>query len=287
MLFYHQLLPWHFLPIDLLGDYVSDAQSKQSFIKQTYTCGAEATVMMNNPTHQLQMTNPDHLRLAAAQIAHGEIIVMSFNGIFVIVGDADNPEIPDKIAAAKGRPKVKGVALVCPPEYLAEQIDRDAAPLREHHALAQILRLYQTVHAIGAILPAALPGAPAHVVQAGTILNVWSEYLPHQPIRQLINELRKHGKRALVGSSANKTGQPTLIDAQQAVDTFQNDISLMLLDTFDGMPAQYRRSTSIIDFTGPVARLYREGSLSAQELQAQMTRLGLGSLIVGTDVQRV
>ena len=36
-----------------------------------------------------------------------------------------------------------------------------------------------------------------------------------------------------------------------------------------------------------VARLYREGSLSAQELQAQMTRLGLGLLLVGEDVQRV
>ena len=236
---------------------------------------------------QLQMTNPDHLRLAAAHIARGEIIVMPFNGIFVIVGDADNPEVPDKIAAAKGRPPVKGVALVCPPEYLAEHIDLDATTLREHHSFAQILQLYQTVHAIGAILPAAVPGAPTHVVQAGTILNVWSEYLPHQPIRQLINELRKRGKRALAGSSANKAGQPTIIEAQQVVDTFQTDISLMLLDAFDGMPDQYRRSTSIIDFMGPVARLYREGSLSAQELQAQMTWLGLGTLVVGPDVQQV
>ena len=243
--------------------------------------------MTNKPTQHLQMTNPDHLRSAAAHIADGGIIVMPFNGIFVIVGDADNPEIPDKIAAAKGRPKVKGVALVCPPESLAEHIDLGAPALREHHSFAQILQLYQTVYAIGAILPASVPGAPAHVVQAGTILNVWSEYLPQQPIRQLINELRQHGKRALVGSSANKAGQPTMIDAQQVVDIFKNDIPVLLLDTFDGMPAQYRRSTSIIDFTGPVARLYREGSLSAQELQAQMTRLSLGALVVDADVQRV
>src|SRR5262249_16734750 len=120
-----------------------------------------------------------------------------------------------------------------------------------------------------------------------TILNVWTEYPPHQPIRQLINELRKHGKRALAGSSANKAGQPTIIDAQEVVDTFKNDIPVMLLDTFEDTPAQYRRSTSVIDFTGPVARLHREGSLSAQELQAQLPHLGLGSVAVGPDVQRV
>ncbi len=234
-----------------------------------------------NPQH-LSITDPASIQLAAERIADGEIVIAGFNGIFVILGDADRPDVADKITVVKNRPHSKTVALVCPPEYLAEHVDLQA--LEQYHPFSQVLRLYRSVPAIGLILPAAIPGAPPHVVQAGTILNVWTEYPPHQPLRRLVSALRSHGKRALVGTSANKAGQPTLTDPRQAVATFGREIGLMLLDTFETTPVQYRRSTSIIDFTGPQTRLHRIGSLSAQELQERLSPLGLGELTIGPEV---
>ena len=63
-------------------------------------------------------------------------------------------------------------------------------------------------------------------------------------------------------------------------------MDLLLLDRFDGLPPTLRRSTSIVDFTKPVARLHREGSLPAEELRALLAQLGLGELAVGPDVLR-
>ena len=237
-------------------------------------------------SRQLHLIEPAHLDLAAERIAAGAIVVAGFNGIFVLLGDADDSDVGAKIAAAKGRPRDQRLALVCSPEHLHEHVDITSAVLREHHSFETIMRLYRTAHAIGAILPASAT-APPHIVQAGTVLNVWAEYPPHQPIRQLIARLRDQGKRTLAGTSANKTGQPTYTDPQQVCEMFESDVELLLLDRFDGLSPALRRSTSIVDFTAPVARLHREGSLPAEELRALFTSLGLGALEVGPDVLKV
>ena len=62
-----------------------------------------------------QMAEPAARARAADALAAGEIVAIPFNGIFVLVGDADDPAVPAKIAVAKQRPATKGVALVCPP----------------------------------------------------------------------------------------------------------------------------------------------------------------------------
>ena len=68
---------------------------------------------------------------------------------------------------------------------------------------------------------------------------------------------------------------------------FESNVELLLLDRFDGLSPALRHSTSIVDFTAPVARLHRQGSLPAQELRALFTHLGLGTLEVGPDVLKV
>jgi hypothetical protein len=91
------------------------------------------------------------------------MIASWFNGIFVLLGDADDATAPEKIAAAKDRPQTKGVALVCPPEFLGERVDLETRALREYHPLERVQELQRRLHALG-ILPA-LARTPAHVVQ--------------------------------------------------------------------------------------------------------------------------
>jgi tRNA A37 threonylcarbamoyladenosine synthetase subunit TsaC/SUA5/YrdC len=235
----------------------------------------------------LQMAAPDDRARAVEALIQGKIIVAAYNGIFVLVGDADDPSVPATIAAAKGRPQAKGVALVCPPEFLGEHVALDNPLLRSTYPLDVIQDLYEAVHALGLILPAALPGAPPHVVQAGTILNVWTEQRPESPLRQLILELRHRGHRALAGTSANLAGQPTIADATEVQAVFAGRVPLMLLDTFDHVPPSRRHSASIVDLTGPSPRLVREGSVTADELRGEFRDRQLGGLVVAPDVRRV
>jgi L-threonylcarbamoyladenylate synthase len=232
----------------------------------------------------MKVREPEAIALAADALAAGEIVVFPFNGIFVIVGDADDPAVPEKIAIAKQRPQAKGVALVCPPEALTEHVAPDAVL---GWPLSRVQDLYKSVHAVGVILPAASPGAPAHVVQAATILNVWTEQQPRSPLRELVLEHRRRGHRALAGTSANQSGQPTITDPALVTSVFVGRVPLIVIDAFTALPPVRRHSASIVDLTGPVPRLVREGSVPAPELRAALRRLGIGELAVPTDVPHV
>lgn len=224
---------------------------------------------------------------AVEQLLGGELIASAFNGIFVLLGDADDSSVPAKVAWAKRRPQAKGVALVCPPEFLGEHVSLEAPALREDYPFERVQALQRRLHALGVILPAAMPGAPGHVVQAGTILNVWTEQPPTAPLRHLVGELRRRGRRALAGTSANLSGRPTITDPDEVIAVFSQRVSTILLQDFSAVPPQRRRSATIIDLTQPQPRLFREGSVPAGELAAELQRLGLGELVVGADVRRV
>jgi tRNA A37 threonylcarbamoyladenosine synthetase subunit TsaC/SUA5/YrdC len=223
---------------------------------------------------------------AADALAAGEIIVIPFNGIFVLVGNADDASVPEKIAVAKQRPRAKGVALVCPPELLAEYIALEELEPFER-TLAQVQALYLALHSVGVILPAAGSRAPRHVVQATTILNVWTEQRPMSPLRELVLELRQRGLRALAGTSANQSGWPTITDPGEVTSVFAHRVPMILLDNFDTVAPARRHSATIVDLTWARPRLVREGSVRAAELRTELLRQDLGDLEVPPNVPRV
>jgi L-threonylcarbamoyladenylate synthase len=237
-------------------------------------------------TKRLDIRNSDHIAYAARLIAQGEVIVAGFNGVFGIFGDADNKQAAEKIYHVKNRPLDRNLILVSPPEFLHEHVDT-SAPLFTRHSLEQMQQLYRQLHALGAILPARPASAPPFLVVNNTILNIWTEYNPHQPIRQLVAHLRTLGKRALVGTSANRSGEPTHINPAHVFADFNGTVAAVLLDSFRHLPPQRKQSTSIIDFSGEVPRLHREGNVPREELEAALTRLGFGTLVCPPSVIRV
>jgi tRNA A37 threonylcarbamoyladenosine synthetase subunit TsaC/SUA5/YrdC len=124
-------------------------------------------------------------------------------------------------------------------------------------------------------------------VQGRTILNVWTEESPSSPLRELVLELRRHGRRALAGTSANRTGEPTITDPDEVAAVFGSRVSVMLLDSTDRVPPARRLSASMVDLTGPTPRLVREGSVPEEELRTEFHRLGLGELAVAPGVVRL
>jgi tRNA A37 threonylcarbamoyladenosine synthetase subunit TsaC/SUA5/YrdC len=235
----------------------------------------------------LHLEEPADRVRAVEQLISGDIIVSGFNGIYVLLGDADNPRVPEKVASAKRRPQAKGVALVCPPEFLGEFADLDALALRGHHPFAKVQALQRELHALGVILPAAISGTPDHITQSGTIVNVWTERPPEAPLRHLVRELRRRGGRALAGTSANVTGNPTITAAEEVIDVFGQRVSTILLEDFGAVPPSRRRSATIVDLTESRPRLFREGSVPAVELAAHLRGHRLGELVVPPGVRHV
>src|SRR5262245_21521237 len=215
-------------------------------------------------TQLLDNRNLAHLDQAAELLLQGEIIAFGFNGIFVFIGDADQEIAARRIAAAKQQPFDKPLALVCAPEHLAEFVDLEA-PVFRYDTFARVQRLQREVYNLGVLLPATRTGVPPYMTHNGTVLNVWMEYPPHHPSRYLQARMRKRGKRAFIGSSANQHGEPTYVDPLHVLRVFGGAIPAILDHDLCGVPLERRQSSTLVDFTGEVPRLMRQGSVPFEE----------------------
>jgi tRNA A37 threonylcarbamoyladenosine synthetase subunit TsaC/SUA5/YrdC len=228
-------------------------------------------------TQLLDNNNFMRLDYAAELIVQGEIVAFGFNGIFVFIGDADQEVAARRIAAVKQQPLDRTLALIGAPDYLAEFVDLEAPAFR-YHPFASVQQLQREVYCLGVLLPAR-SGIPPYMTSNGAILSIWMEYPPHYPGRYLQDRIRTRGKRAFIGSSANRHGEPTYVDALQTLRVFGGAIPAILGHDLRSVPLHRRQSSTLVDFTGEFPRLVRSGSVPVEDLRAHMNRLGLRQLV--------
>ncbi len=218
------------------------------------------------------------LARAAVILIRGGIVALPFNGIFALCGDLEQPHVHGRIMAAKIRPQDQRLAQVCLPEHANELVDFSKTPRPERDVLA----LWQDVHSLGMILPATGRGIAAQErVQPsdGTTLLVWTEY---PPLRRVLEQFRALGGKALFGSSANRSGQPTATTTREVWREFFTEIDAIVADEFSQLPGQRRQSSTIVDLSSAQPRLNRAGSVTHVELQAALALHGFGRLQIGS-----
>jgi len=76
---------------------------------------------------------------------------------------------------------------------------------------------------------------------------------------------------ALTATSANPSGRPPARNASEAADYFKDALGLIL----DGGEARTLRPSTVLDVTGTIPRLIREGVVSRVELEAALRRIGI------------
>lgn len=228
---------------------------------------------------ELRAYSEDHLKKTAEVIAQGGITVVAFNGVYGIFGDADNPLATEKIHEAKDRPIDKKLILVSDPNHLDEHVDFSMCS----YSLDQIANLQRSLHALGIILPASNK-APKNLVVNDTVLSIWTEYYP---IQRILNHFRGLGGRALVGTSANKSGQSTHHNENDVWQDFRKDVDLVVLDNFGHLPSLRRRSTSVIDLSTNAPILHRDGNTTVQEIQTALSLNHFPELFVPGQVLKV
>ena len=225
-------------------------------------------------TDLLDNRSREHLDRAAQLVARGEIVAFGFNGIFALIGDVDQPIAARRMAQAKGQSRDETLALVCPPECLGQFIDTCSAVVA-HHGLNRLQRLQSALHGLGVILPKAKHLVPSYATENGTVLNVWFEYAP---ARYLYRQLRRHGVRALIGTSANKHGDATCVDPLHALRVFGGSIPAVVAHDLHDVLEQRRQSSTLVDFTAKRPRLARHGSVTVHELRSQLRVQGMEDL---------
>ncbi len=219
---------------------------------------------------KLLSTDKNDLIKAATIIKNGGIVAFPFNGIYGLFGDINNKHAAEKIYRAKNRPKDKKLIMVIAPEFIKEyaQLDHLSVPHDD------LITFWKNIHALGVILPSG-DALPITLDNGGTILTIWTEY---EPLRFTLEEFRKLGGSAFIGTSANKSGQPTHFESVTLWSDFAYDVDAIIEADFNHLDDSRKKSTTVVDMTTKKPRLHRIGNVSKEELELLMSKYNIPPL---------
>ncbi|MGC5167838.1 L-threonylcarbamoyladenylate synthase [Luteimicrobium sp. DT211] len=198
-------------------------------------------------------------------VGRGGLLVLPTDTVYGIGADAFSPEAVAALLAAKGRGRQMPPPVLVPDartlDGLATDVSDDARAL------------------VDAFWPGGftiiLPAQPSLMWDLGETHGTVALRMPDHPVALAL--LRRTGPLAV--SSANRTGNPAAMTAQEARDQLGDPVALYL----DGGRAPGGVASTIVDATGARPRVVRQGALTLEALRAVVPGvLGLDEP-VGTD----
>jgi L-threonylcarbamoyladenylate synthase len=186
---------------------------------------------------------------AARAVAAGSVVVLPTDTLYGIGADAFNPSAVAGVLAAKGRGRDLPVPVLVGSWSTIDGLVSWVPPT------------------LRALVEAFWPGgltivvehAPSLAWDLGDVHGTVAIRMPLHPIA--LDLLAITGPMAV--SSANVTGQPPALTAQQAYEQLGESVAVYL----DGGEVPVGRPSSIIDLTGEVPLLLREGAISLAALR--------------------
>ncbi|MFE9927433.1 L-threonylcarbamoyladenylate synthase [Streptomyces sp. NPDC005533] len=189
------------------------------------------------------------LREAASAVRRGELVVLPTDTLYGIGADAFSPEAVHDLLAAKGRGRGMPTPVLI------------GSPNTLHGLVTDFSE--QAWELVDAFWPGALTLVAKHqpslAWDLGDTFGTVAVRMPLHPVA--IELLTEVGPMAV--SSANLSGQPAPEDCDAAREMLGDSVSVYL----DGGPTPGIQPSSIVDVTGKVPVLLREGALSAEQLR--------------------
>ena len=195
------------------------------------------------------------LREAASAVRRGELVVLPTDTVYGIGADAFSPEAVGDLLEAKGRGRgMPSPVLVGSPNTL-------------HGLVTEFSE--QAWELVDAFWPGALTLVASHqpslTWDLGETRGTVAVRMPLHPVA--IELLTEFGPMAV--SSANLTGHPSPQDCDAAQEMLGDSVSVYL----DAGPTPAAVPSSIVDVTGRVPVLLREGAISVEELRKVVPEL--------------
>lgn len=185
---------------------------------------------------------------AVAAVSRGALVVLPTDTVYGIGADAFTPRAVQALLDAKGRGRQMPPPVLMPDVRTLDGLATDVPA--EARALAE----------------AFWPGGLTLIVRAQPSL-AWDLGETHGTVALRVPDhpsalalLRRTGPMAV--SSANRTGSPAAVTAQDAFDQLGDAVAVYL----DAGDAPGQVASTIVDATGPTLRLVRAGALTLEQL---------------------
>jgi len=189
------------------------------------------------------------LAAAATSVLSGELVVLPTDTVYGVGADAFSPAAVTRLLAAKGRGRDMPPPVLVGSTRAASALVEDLGPWGQQ------------------LIDEFWPGGLTIVCRAQRTLN-WdlgdtkgtvAVRMPEDPVA--LDLLKETGPMAV--SSANLTGKPAATTAEQAREQLGDAVAIYL----DGGPSAGGRASTIVDLTGDVPRMLRQGAISIGRLR--------------------
>lgn len=195
--------------------------------------------------------DPAAFAAALDALDRGELVAVPTETVYGLACDASNPEAIARLYAAKGRPSINPlIAHVADLAAASREGELDARGLR----LAEIfwpgpMTLVVPRSARCRVAPSASAGLPSLALRV--------------PAAPLMQALAAGLGRPIAAPSANRSGRISTTTAEAVVEDLGGLVSMVL----DAGPCAIGVESTIVDLTGPTARLLRPGGLDRAEIE--------------------
>lgn len=191
----------------------------------------------------------EETRIEAARIiADGGVIAFRTDTFYGLGADPFNREAIVRIKELKGREEAKPILLLI----------SDVNELDRFTNNSQFLRMIAVGHWPGplTLIGGARPELPGELTAGTRTIGV------RLPDDENVRSLVRACGGALTATSANLSGQPPARTAKEVENCFPEEIDLII----DGGEVTATQASTVLDLSGPKARLIREGAISREEL---------------------
>jgi len=209
---------------------------------------------------RLMAASPTGVAEAARLLRAGELVAFPTETVYGLGADATDDRSVAAIFAAKQRPRFN-------PLIVHVLNAETAETLAEFDDRARRLAATFWPGPLTLVLPRRQDSSASLLVSAG--LDSIAVRVPAQPVaRSLLAETG----RPVAAPSANLSGQVSPTTAQHVRDSLSGRIPLILA----GGRCSVGLESAVVDLTGPIARLLRPGSVTAEDLEALIGPLASG-----------
>jgi L-threonylcarbamoyladenylate synthase len=196
--------------------------------------------------------SPEAIERAVSEVSRGRLVGVPTDALYVLVADPFNLQAVGRVFASKGRDAVRSLPLAVSDTLMAEDL------AKELNSRFYILARHFWPGALTMIVPAAAK-VPLKVTG-----NTGRLAMRHAKSNALNAIIEKTG-HALIATSANISGEPTLCTGIELFASMDGRIDLVL----DGGACAGQGSTTV-DITEPYWRVIKEGAISEKEIAERL-----------------
>lgn len=215
--------------------------------------------MSNEAINILPANGPNAVEWAVERLLEGGVIVFPTDTVYGLAASLRHPDQLDRIFRIKGRDEGK------PLPVLVASSDA-AASLTEGLTEEQAMFLDRYWPGPLTVVVRAAAGLPSHARGADGTAGLRA---PNHP---LALEIIARAGGAIACTSANRTGKPAAVTAGEAAAALGSAVDLIL----DGGEAPGRLASTVVGFEGDELRIFREGPIALEHLQATWNELRSG-----------